>query len=150
MTGPLRTTGEIVEAIRSAFESRRYDAFVDLFAGDGTYELPFALPPSPQSYAGVAQIRGRFEAVATSPVGRLLKIQTLSATVHAGDDPAVTVVEFTAVGTQRESGAAFSVVTSIAVIRCEAGRVVQYRDYPNTLGIAAAAGVLQQFAASLK
>ena len=34
MTGPLRTTGEIVEAIRFAFESRRYDAFVDLFAGD--------------------------------------------------------------------------------------------------------------------
>jgi hypothetical protein len=150
MTGALKTTGEIVEAIRRALEGRRYDEFVDLFADDGTYEVPFALPPGPQRYAGVAQIRARFDAVAISPVGRLLKIQTLSATVHAGDDPAVTVVEFTAQGTLQETGAAFSVVSSIAVIRCAAGKVVQYRDYPNTLGIAAAAGVLQQFAASLK
>ena len=45
---------EIVEALRVALETRRYDEFAGLFADDGTYELPFALPGAPDRFSGIA------------------------------------------------------------------------------------------------
>lgn len=65
------------------------------------------------------------------------------------EDPEVVVVEFVARGIVLAIGDQFEVASSIAVIRLCDGKVKQYRDYPNTLGLAKAAGVLPQFAASL-
>jgi ketosteroid isomerase-like protein len=141
---------EIVEALRISLEARRYDEFVGLFAEDGTYELPFALPGVPAVFTGIAAIRARFEVIAQSPITRLIDVRQVSATLMETMDPAVVVVEFSARGTILATREAFDVATSIAVIRFANGKVKQYRDYPNTLGLAKTAGVLSQLAASLK
>ena len=141
---------EIVEALRVALETRRYDEFVGLFADDGTYELPFALPGVPGCFSGIASIRARFDAIAQSPMTTLLEVRQVSATIMQTADPEVVVVEFSARGTVLANGNSFDLATSIAVIRLDNGKVKQYRDYPNTLGLAKAAGVLSQLAASLK
>jgi ketosteroid isomerase-like protein len=141
---------EIVEALRVALETRRYDEFVGLFADDGAYELPFALPGVPGLFTGIASIRARFDVIAQSPMTKLLDVRQVSATLMETADPEVVVVEFSARGMVLATGEAFDVATSIAVIRFGNGKVKQYRDYPNTLGLAKTAGALPQLAASLK
>jgi uncharacterized protein len=140
----------IAEALRVALETRRYDAVVDLFADDGTYELPFAIPGSPHCFTGRAAIRARFDAIAQSPLTHLLGVDLVSANVMSTTDPDVVVVELTAHGSVSSNGKRFTVASSIAVIRVSNGKVKQYRDYPNSLGLAKVAGVLPQLAASLK
>lgn len=140
----------VVEVMRLALEERRYSDFVAQFAEDGTYELPFALPGTPNRSAGIADIRARFEAIAQSPATKLIEVISVAANVIESTDPNVLTVELRTKGKARTSGEAFEVQSSIAVIRFENGKVKQYRDYPNSIGIAKAAGVLSQFAASLR
>lgn len=140
----------LLEAIRSSLESRQYETFVELFAEDGVYELPFGLHGVKNTYAGKASIRERFMEIAKSPLNRLYdpqKVNMKSSIVIGGRGA---VVEFSIQGTLRGSGAKFEVSSSVAVVEVVDGNISRYRDYPNSIGIAQALGVLPQFIASLR
>ena len=143
-------TAAVIETLRDALEKRRFDLFVKQFAQDGVYELPFALPTTPGRFAGIDAIRARFEAIAQSPTTQLLQVTQVSAECMQTTDPEVAVVRFTTQARNSRTEEATTMISSLAVVRCRGGQVMSYQDYPNTLGIARAAGVLQQFAASLK
>lgn len=140
----------LLEAVRSSLESRQYEAFVELFAEDGVYELPFALHGIKNTYAGKASIRERFQEIAKSPLNRLYDLQkvNLKSSIVTGGGGAV--VEFSIQGVLRGSGAKVEVCSSVAVVEVVDGNISRYRDYPNSIGIAQALGVLPQFIASLK
>ena len=140
----------LLESVRSSLELRQYTTFVELFAEDGVYELPFAPLGATAIYAGIDSIRERFLEIANSPLNRLYDLQEvkLKSSIIMGGTGAV--AELSIEGNLRSSGARVAVSSSVAIIEIVSGRIGRYRDYPNSFGIAQALGVLPQFLASLK
>jgi ketosteroid isomerase-like protein len=141
---------EVVEALRLALETRNYNDFVNCFAADSILELPFSLPNSPSQFNGIDSIRERFgNNSQLLAINKLFELHKVSAIIHQSSDPDIITVELSITGKNIVTGNAFEVSSSIAVIRFKDGQIVQYRDYPNTVGLANAIGLLPQFAASL-
>ncbi|QMU71598.1 nuclear transport factor 2 family protein [Streptacidiphilus sp. P02-A3a] len=138
---------ELVERLRTAMETKDKHAFVDQFADDGVYELPFALDGAPSRWEGIDTIRALL--TADSPMSKLLDIQRVSVQAQPGVTPDVVTVEFTVEGKNASTGEAFSFLSSIGVIRVRDGKIVYYRDYPSSLRGAQVAGMLKPYAESL-
>ncbi|MFD7924310.1 nuclear transport factor 2 family protein [Streptomyces sp. NPDC059740] len=143
-TGP---AAEIAERLRAAMESKDKHAFVDEFAEDGVYELPFALEGAPSRFEGLETIRPLL--TRDNPMSQLLDIRKVSVDVHQSTDPDVMTVEFTVEGENSASGEPFSFPSSIGVVRVRDGKIVHYRDYPSSLRGAQCAGMLKQYAEML-
>lgn len=141
------TPREIVERLRKSLETRNNNEFIDQFADDGVFELPFALEGSEARFEGINEIRKRFGI--TSSMGKLLEIHKVTANVYENIDPEVVTAEFMIEGKSLATGKSFNLPSSICVIKIRNGKIINYRDYPNTLGGAQIAGMLSQFAASL-
>lgn len=144
----IRTPRDIANLLHETFGGSDSSKFWDLFAPDGVYELPFAPPGMPARLEGKPAIK---EGMATHAANarRMLDIQGAEMTIHELADPEVVVVEFEAYGTAVQTGDKFRFPSSIGVIRVRDGNIVSYRDYPNVIGGAAAAGTLPQLAAAL-
>ena len=140
---------EIAEKIRASLQARHYEAFVDLFAADGVYELPFALPGNVSSYTGIAAIRDRFIEIGKSPLNRLYDLERVNVEPHQTLDPNVVVIALSIAGTLSSNGKPIQVQSSIAIVQIEGDKIKRYRDYPNSAGIADAVGFLAQYAASI-
>ncbi len=140
----------LLESIRSSLESRQYETFVELFAEDGVYELPFALHGVKAIYAGRDSIRERFLEIANGRLNRLYDLQKvyLKSTIVVGGCGAV--AELSMEGNLRSTGVRVAVSSSVAIVEVVDGKIGRYRDYPNSIGIAQALDVLPQFVASLK
>lgn len=143
---PLTPT-EVVEQIRVSLETRNNNAFINLFADDGIFELPFALDSSQAKYEGIDKIRERYGS--PSPMGKLLELDKVSVVIHETTDREVVIAEFTSRGKSLATGVMFSFPSSIGVIRVRNGKIIHYRDYPNILHGAKITGMMQQFADSL-
>jgi ketosteroid isomerase-like protein len=61
----------------------------------------------------------------------------------------VLFAEFFLSGTPINTGKPFTIASSAALITCQAGQVVRYRDFPNSAGIAQALGNLANYIALL-
>jgi ketosteroid isomerase-like protein len=144
---PTATPLEIAERVRAAIETMDRQAFVDSFADDGVYELPFALAGATSRYEGIDAIRPLL--MADSPMANLLDIQKVSVAAQQSTDPEVVTVEFTVEGKNGASGEPFSFLSSIGVFRVRGGKIVHYRDYPNAPRAAQVIGMLRQYAESL-
>jgi uncharacterized protein len=142
-------TSEIIEQLRQALQVRNYRGFVDLFAADAVFEIPFGLQENRKRLEGIDAIRAHFDIIAQNPSTKLLELHKVDAIQHPGDDPNIVTVEFRIKGKAVTTGKLFDMPSSVAVIRCAQGKVQHYKDFPNTLGYAQIAGVLLQFAASL-
>lgn len=141
---------EIVENIRLALETRNYTDFVNCFAEDGVLELPFALADTPSRFEGIGKIRERFgDSSALHHINKLFELHKVNATTHQSVVLDTMTVELSIAGKNIASGKIFKVSSSIAVIRFKDGKIVHYRDYPNTIGLAGAFGILPQLASSL-
>jgi ketosteroid isomerase-like protein len=145
----MMTVEEILEHIRASFEGRHYDGFVDLFAKDGIYELPYALRGAQSIYSGIDAIRTKFSEIANSPVNRIYDLHkvNLKSKILAGGEGAV--LEFSIKGRLKATSTEIKVASSMAVIEVLDGKITRYRDYPNSIGIAESMGLLSQFVASL-
>ncbi|MFG6195395.1 nuclear transport factor 2 family protein [Nonomuraea sp. JJY05] len=137
----------IVEHLRQALASKDAEAFTDVFADDGVYELRFGMPGRPRRFEGVHVIREHMKQGASGGIARLLSFDDVHATVYETTDPEVVVVEFEPEGSA--GGAPFRFASSLGVIRVRDGAVVSYLDYPNAVGAAEAAGMLPELAAVL-
>ena len=140
---------EIVEKIRVSLQTRHYDAFVDLFATDGVYELPFALAGNVSRYTGIAEIRNRFIEISRSPLNRLYDLERVDVELHQTLDPNAVVIALSIVGQLSSNRTPIEVQSSIAIVYFEGDQIKRYRDYPNSAGIAEATGFLAQYAASI-
>ncbi len=142
-------TSEIVEQLRQALEARNFKAFVDLFAADALFEVPFGLQENQKRLKGIGPISDHFDSIAQNPSTKLLELHKVTATQHPGQDPDTVTVEFRIQGRSVLTGKSFDMPSSIAIIRCYQGKVKHYKDFPNSIGYAQIAGVLPQLAASL-
>jgi uncharacterized protein len=110
----------------------------DFLADDVVVEWPFAAPGRPRRIEG----RAAFLAMARPSRAALpfaFDEFTVEA-VHETSDPDVLVVEYRLGGTVTTSGERRS-AAFISVIRVRDGRVVLWREYQDTMAIAAALGV---------
>jgi uncharacterized protein len=111
---------------------------VDLFAPDGTIELPFAGPDLPPRLDGQQAIRDFSNHAAASPL-RIEDLETVA--LHHTSDPEVVIVELLSrvrlAPTDRRLA-----VRSIQVFRIRDGKIVFFRDYFNPNGLAEALGSL--------
>jgi ketosteroid isomerase-like protein len=142
-------TTEIIERLRMALEARNYNAFVDMFAEDAVFEVPFGLEANPKRYAGIEKIREHFNAIAERPFTKLIELHKVHALQHQSTEPGVVTVEYTIAGKSIATGKLFKVPSSFAIVYCNNGKVIHYKDFPNTIGLAQVANVLPQLAASL-
>ncbi|MDH6121824.1 nuclear transport factor 2 family protein [Kitasatospora sp. GAS204B] len=145
--GSAATPVEVVERLRKAMEVKDRAAFVDEFAADGVYELPFSLAGAPSTYTGIDEVRALL--VRDNPMSKVMEFNRVSAEVHQSTDPEVVTVEFTIDGKNNSSGESFTFLSSVGVIRVRDGKIVHYRDYPSMLRGAQVAGMLKPFAESL-
>jgi ketosteroid isomerase-like protein len=142
----VKTITEIIETARIALETRNFEGFINLFAEEGVFEMPFGLK-GPERLVGTEALRKHFGA--GTEAGKMLEIHQVKATVYPASDPNIATVEFTATGRSLATGQQFDIPSSIAVIKCENGRIVNYHDYPNTMAISKLAGRNTQLAAAL-
>ena len=89
----MKTNTEIIEELRLSLEKREYDNFVDLFADNGVYELPFSLKANKNRWEGIASIRDRFVDVGKSPQNKLFSLNKVDALVHETMNKNTVVVE---------------------------------------------------------
>ncbi|WP_158796093.1 nuclear transport factor 2 family protein [Pedobacter sp. L105] len=141
---------EIVEDVRKALETRNYDDFVNCFAQDAVLEMPFALENTPSRFEGIEKIAERFgEKSQLHNINKLYKLHQVNAVIYQSTDPDTILLELSLKGTNNATSHSFNVASSVAVIRFKDGKIINYRDYPNTMGLAGAIGLLPQLAASL-
>ncbi|PPK71469.1 nuclear transport factor 2 family protein [Actinokineospora auranticolor] len=141
-------THEVIESLRQAMETGDDQAFLSHFAEDAVYETPFVLGGRPSRWEGYAAISEHLGQA--NPVRGLLEFTRVTVEVHQGADPHEATVQFAIEGRVRATGEAFALPSSVGVVRVRDGKVVRYQDYVNTLRGAQVAGVLPQFAESLR
>jgi len=117
------------------------DQYADLFAADGTFELPFAPPGIPRRIEGQESIRAFFRAAAAR-VQAPLQWEFRSVVVHQTADPEVIVTEFDVHGRDAGTGEPYQ-FANLQVMAVRQGEIVSIRDYWNPLDrpeLAAGAG----------
>ena len=118
---------------------------VELLADDAVIELPFALPGRRTRYEGREDFReATDEDRANFPV-RFEEVRDV--VVHDTADPEVIVVEYELAGVVTTTGHRAS-APFIGVLRVRDGKTVLWREYQNSLAIAAALGRLPDLLAA--
>ncbi|GAA3129281.1 nuclear transport factor 2 family protein [Streptomyces rectiviolaceus] len=102
------------------------DGWVALWAPDGVFEFPFALPGAPHRLAGRDAVRG-YMADYPDHID-LRSFEDL--TVHRTDDPETIVVELRGTGRAVATGRPFD-MPYIQVVTVHDGRITRFRDYWN-------------------
>ncbi len=144
----MKTTIEIVEEVRAALESRNYKAFAECFHENGIYDRPYALKGSVLQFKGTDEIY-QFISTGMAAANKLFEIISLKVKMHPCTEENMVFAEFFLSGKSLSSNDPFTIASSAALITCQGGKIIKYKDFPNSLGIAQAAGTLPQLAASL-
>ena len=139
---------EIVEKVRIALETRNYKMFSECFAPDGVYERPYALKGTIDRYEGAEKIHEYIES-GMAAANKLFDISSVEVEIHPCVEENVVFVEFFLSGKAAAKDEAFRIASSAALIVCKGDKIASYRDFPNSAGIAQAAGTLTQFASAL-
>jgi ketosteroid isomerase-like protein len=146
-TSAVASPQDIAERIRASLIGK--DANAGLYADDAVYETPFALPGAVRRIEGRDAIEAHMAARAGDGMSSMLDIQHADAVIHTTADPEVVVLETEVHGVNAGTGEPFRFASSIGVLRVRQGKIVSWRDYPNFLGGAEAAGALPQLGAML-
>jgi ketosteroid isomerase-like protein len=135
---------KIVELLRRSFLEKDGNLFADLFAEDGVYETRFSLPGAATRFEGREAIRAHLVAQVSDGGAKLMDLQDAHFEVTPSHDGKGFVVEVELEGKSLVNDKPFRFASSIGVVRLNHGEISSYRDYPNALGGAAAAGTLQR------
>ena len=125
---PSATPTDVLAQRRRLILSGDADGYADLFAPDGVIELPFTPPAAPSRLEGREAIREYSRQFMASPV-RLEDLE--DAELYQTQDPEVVIEEVRAKATLTTTGRSF-VTTSIQIYRIREGRIVLFRDFPNS------------------
>jgi hypothetical protein len=126
------TPREVFERILRLIQERQYAAYVDLFAADGTFELPFAPPGVPRRIETREQIRAFMQAGQERFQTMTRKWEFHAVVVHETVDPEVIVTEFEVRGVVVATGEPYQ-FANLQVLRVRNGEIVSLRDYWNPL-----------------
>ena len=124
--GPREIFERLHERVRDDYDM---DGQADLYAADGTLELPFAPPGVPRRIRGRDEIRKFLMAAGerSRQAGRrILRYDPL--VVHETADPEVIVAEFDLHGEVAATGEAYR-MPFIQVMRVRDGQITSMRDY---------------------
>ena len=123
------TPADVLARRRHLILSGDADGFADLFAPDGVIEVPFAGPPgAPVRLEGREAIRAYSRQVMASPL-RLEDFEV--AEFYQTQDPEVVIVEMRTTGIVTTTDRSFT-ATSIQILRIRDGRIVLFRDFPDS------------------
>ena len=128
---------EVFQRALRSVQDRDLDAYVELFADDGTLEFPFAPPGAPQRMQGRVEIRrslGPLWQRARQSGRRVTGYDPV--VVHNTTDPEVIVAEFTLHGMVEDRGDSYR-MSYVHVYRVRHGRILSLRDYWDPLALAA-------------
>jgi ketosteroid isomerase-like protein len=121
---------EVFDRVLRALQDVQIDVYVDLFAADATFELPFAPPGVPRRIDGREAIsmfiRSGAERLRAAPPQWRFR----SVVVHETVDPEVIVTEFEVHGVSAGTPHQFS---NLQVMTVREGEIVSLRDYWNPL-----------------
>ncbi|RCG15969.1 nuclear transport factor 2 family protein [Streptomyces reniochalinae] len=124
---------------------KEMDQFCDMWAEDGTVEIPFAAPGAISHMAGRETIRSYL----THYCDHQLIDDLPHVHIHETTDPEVVIAEWTAHGTTVSTGKKYE-MRYIIVITVRDGKVVNYRDYFSPLLAARAANDRTELLAPFK
>ncbi|UNS99661.1 nuclear transport factor 2 family protein [Streptomyces tubbatahanensis] len=124
---------------------KEMDQFCDMWAEDGTVEIPFAAPGAISHMAGRETIRSYL----THYCDHQLIDDLPHVHIHETTDPEVVIAEWTAHGTTVSTGKKYE-MKYIIVITVRDGKVVNYRDYFSPLLAARAANDRTELLAPFK
>jgi ketosteroid isomerase-like protein len=142
------TPREIAELLWQRLSRTDLAGFADLFAADAVFEYPFEHPGWPSVIHGRDEIRDHLVETRGN-LGSMIEITAFDTVVHETVDPEVLVLELEVTGVTKATGEPFRFASGICVLTVRDGEVVRYRDYTNTLGAAAATGMLPRMLANL-
>lgn len=134
---------EKIVIICKALQTRSYDAFVALFAENAVFEIPFTVNGGAK-LEGIIKIKEHFVNIQANPLSKLIQIEKVSSKNHFSENDSSCTIEYFTDGLAVKTQQKISIQSSIAVIKFEDGKIIHYKDFPNTLGIANAAGALPQ------
>jgi ketosteroid isomerase-like protein len=120
---------EVFDCALELFLAKDMAGFADMFAADGTHELPFAPPGVPAILRGREPIRAYLTSIESTP---LTLTGTSDLHVVEGADPELLVAEYEAHGTVTHTGKPFR-MRYVQVLRARDGEIVTWRDYWNPL-----------------
>jgi ketosteroid isomerase-like protein len=126
------TPREVFERVLRLILERQYAAYVDLFAADAMFELPFAPPGVPRRIEGREQIRVFMQAGRERVQTATRQWEFHSIVVHETVDPEVIVTEFEVDGVATATGERYR-FANLQVLRVRNGEIVSLRDYWNPL-----------------
>lgn len=135
---------KIVELLRRSFLEKDGSLFADLFAEDGVYETRFSLPGAATRFEGREAIRAHLIAQVSGGGAKLMDLQDAHFMITPSADGQGFVVEVELEGKSLVNDKPFRFASSVGVVRLRDGEIESYRDYPNALGGAAAAGTLKR------
>jgi ketosteroid isomerase-like protein len=124
-TTTTHTPRQLLAEAQRLFLIKDLDGFADLFAEDGTHELPFAPPGVPALLRGREPIRRYLTSITGTPL-EITEFRDL--TVHDTSDPEVIIAEYRAVGTVVGTGRPYT-VSYVQLLRARDGEIVTWRDY---------------------
>ena len=127
-TSPREVFARLHRAVRENYDM---DGQADLYAENGTVELPFAPPGMPGRIEGREAIRRILRAggEGARQAGRRI-VEYRNVVVRDTDDPEVIVAEFDLHGEVPATGATYQ-LSFIQVLRVRDGEIVSMRDYFN-------------------
>lgn len=138
----------LVNKLAASLQTRNYENFVSCFAPDAVFETPFGIEGKIR-HSGIEEISEHFSRIRQNPMVSLIQINSVVAIWQYDPEHDIITVEYTLNATLTSTGRNYEIPSSIAVIKLQDGKIVMYRDYPNTLDLAKAAGTLPQVLARL-
>lgn len=131
-------TRRVFERAKELALAKDLNGFADLFAEDGTHELPFAPPGIPKRVTGRENLRAYFAGIAGTP---LRHNAFRNMTLYRSIDPEVLIAEYDADGEVTGTGRRYT-LRYLQVVRVRDGRITLWRDYWDPLATAALLGRL--------
>lgn len=134
---------EKIAMLCKALETRNYDDFLAFFADNAVFEIPFTANGGTK-IEGITKIKEHFVNIQANPISKLVQIEKVTSKNYFSNDEGICTVEYFTEGLAVKTQKKISIQSSVAIIKFENGNISHYKDFPNTLGLANAAGVLPQ------
>jgi ketosteroid isomerase-like protein len=80
---------------------------------------------------------------------KLYDLERVNVEIHQTLDPNVVVIELSIEGKLRSNSKPIEIQSSVAFVSFEGDKIIRYRDYPNSAGVAEAIGLLAEYVASI-
>jgi ketosteroid isomerase-like protein len=151
MTGPTDTTPpasprEIFERWQQLILGNGPDAEGQLSADDVIIETPFAPPGHPRRFEGLEQFLAYARPRRSALPARFEEFRNV--VIHDTADPQVVIAEYDLSGTVTTTGK-HATASFIAILTVRNGKIVHWREYQDSLGMAVSLGQLPALLASV-